>query len=101
MTEQELRALIAATILGGRYADDDRPRLDEMIYGAIVTTDTLLEGLKDLTPLKKRIEEWKKQREQSGVSRYKPQTGRYPKDRYPPQEPEPQAAKAIPDGALF
>jgi len=100
MTEQELRALIAAIILGGRYADDDRPRLDEMIYGAIVTTDTLLEGLKDPTPLKKRIEAWTNQR-RSRVTQNKPQTGWYPKNRYLLQGPEPQTVQARPDGALF
>ena len=62
MTEQELRTLTAAIILGGQYASGETARRDIEIRDAIETTDALLEALKDPAPLKKRLEDFRKSR---------------------------------------
>ena len=58
MTNQEVRTFTAAIILSGQYAEGDSIFRDAMVKEAIKTTDTLLEGLNDMEPLKKRIAEY-------------------------------------------
>ena len=83
MTEQELRTLTAAIILGGRGAERNSTQRDIMVKKAVLTTNTLFEGLKDLALLEKRIAEWSNKKRTAGPPQ---NVGWYPKDRYPPAE---------------
>jgi hypothetical protein len=67
MTHDELRTLTAAVILSGLFANKDATVRDIEVQEAVLSADALIEALRDIEPIKKRIAEWSEKRRETSI----------------------------------